>query len=99
MDKVIKNIKDKAIIASTNNKKKVFFFVWYSGHGAMSDFLTQVVTNEPDVNKRLFPLEQRLSLIASKKNTYVFACFDCCRTPFETFHRERSVILDYALKG
>ena len=71
MNKALKVIEEKARAASAHPTQKVWFVVWYNGHGEILDgsSKTLVVLNDFDETKRRFPLEQKLSEIASINNT------------------------------
>ena len=80
-------MKEIARVASTNERDKVLFVVWFGGHGGMFDgsTTTQVLTNDPDETKRLFHFEQKLANLSSFKNTYVIAFIDCCRNQVKSY--------------
>ena len=50
---------------------------------------TQVVTNDPDVQKRRFDFEQVIANISRNKNTYIIAVMDCCRVKVENDSHEK----------
>jgi hypothetical protein len=67
--------------ASRIGGPKTLFLIWYGGHGEMdASATTQISVNDPDEDKRCYPWEQKLMALASRKNTYTLAFFDCCRT-------------------
>jgi hypothetical protein len=51
-------------------------YVYYAGHGATKDSMTQIHFNNEDEG---YNLELILTNLACK-NTYTIAVFDCCRT-------------------
>ena len=60
-------------------KQKTLVFVYYAGHGIMSN-TTYAVTNEAAKrNKIRYPLESNLRSLATERGGYVMAIFDCCR--------------------
>ena len=56
-------------------EKMSCLLIYYSGHGTQ-DIRTCIVLNQKG---KFYPLEMRIRNIASVKNTFVFAIFDCCR--------------------
>ena len=99
MEKAFTKIEEKAIVASNSKTEKVLFVIWYGGHGEIVEgsATTQVVTNDTDVTKRRFPLEQKLSEIAFLNNTYILAFLDCCRVQIKNYCLERTILLELLL--
>ena len=84
-------ISNKSLKAACHQTEKILFIVWYGGHGEMYDgsVTTQVVTNDPDVQKRRFDFEQVIANISRNKNTYIIAVMDCCRVKVENDSHEK----------
>jgi len=67
----------KNILLNNNNTKpeKILVFVYYSGHGELTDGLTE----GKDIKENLFKLEENIRNIATIPNCVVLSLIDCCR--------------------
>jgi len=56
--------------------KKTAVFIYYSGHGFLSDGFTVGVT----ISDQEFPLEEKIRNLSCYPNTLMMSILDCCRT-------------------
>ena len=68
-----------------NDEKKTLIFVYYAGHGVMTN-MTHVVCNggvdkqgRPSISKARYPLENSIRSLGVERGAYVISIFDCCR--------------------
>ena len=74
-----------------NGKQKTMIFVYYAGHGIMSNF-TKAVCNSPDQRNRVsYPLESNLRVLGTKPGAFVMGVFDCCRASFVEPESKRGI--------
>ena len=60
-------------------RQKTFVFIYYAGHGIMSN-TTYAVCNEATKRTKIrYPLEMNLRSLGTERGGYVMAIFDCCR--------------------
>lgn len=70
---LFRDLKDE-LDENAKNGEKTFLLFYYSGHG-LQDNMSLAACNE----KKNYPLEKQLRILATIANSYIVAVFDCCR--------------------
>ena len=61
------------------HKAKMFWLIYYGGHGASIDNTTSMILNTRE-GAWTFPIEHRIRLLCHTPYNFVIAVLDCCRT-------------------
>jgi hypothetical protein len=62
VEKAIGEIKNEFVTANTNDRDKIFLFVYYAGYGEMKNGMTEIVFNSKEGPN--FEIEAKLTALA-----------------------------------
>ena len=81
----MRDLRDEIAENWRNGEKKTLIFVYFAGHGVMTN-MTHAVCNgafdkqgRPNYSKARYPLENSLRSLGIERGGYVIGIFDCCR--------------------
>ena len=74
------DLKEKYKAVAREIDPSTLFITWYSGRGEMGGSgCTEISLNSKDPDKKNYPLEWKLNMLAQTKNTFTLGFFDCGR--------------------
>ena len=71
-----------------NNQGKTLVWVYYGGHGVMSNTTYAVCNKAKERKYSWYPLEDQLRMLSQLDGAYVVGTFDCCRENLSPAMRE-----------